>query len=270
MSPPPHGGTRPGAGRKPGSGSFGESTQPVRVPESQVPAVVAFLDAYREQKALEDEGVRAEMWRRAEPGPEVHLSLMGYRVPAGFASPADDYVEDTIDLNAHLIRKGHVYIAQPPLYRIDVGKETHWARDDAHREEILAGLRANAKVDITRFKGLGEMNPDVLKKTTLDPRQRTLLRVTIDSNLEADKTFEELLGKDASARYRFIMEEAPQAVAEELADVLCYAMAIANELELDIASTMRAKMVKNEQKYPADQYRGRYGADDPGSPEVES
>lgn len=115
-----------------------------------------------------------------------------------------------------LIRKGHVYIAQPPLYRIDVGKDTHWARDDAHREEILASLRANAKVEITRFKGLGEMNPDVLKKTTLDARQRTLLRVTIDSNLDADKTFEELLGKDASARYRFIMEEAPQAVAEEL------------------------------------------------------
>lgn len=115
-----------------------------------------------------------------------------------------------------LIRKGHVYIAQPPLYRIDVGKETHWARDDAHREEILAGLRANAKVEITRFKGLGEMNPDVLKKTTLDPRGRTLLRVTIDSNLDADKTFDELLGKDAAARYRFIMEEAPQAAAEEL------------------------------------------------------
>src|SRR5262249_13183120 len=55
-----------------------------------------------------------------------------------------------------LIRKGHVYIAQPPLYRIDVARETFWARDDAHKEEILAGLRANAKVEITRFKGLGE------------------------------------------------------------------------------------------------------------------
>ncbi|TDR38584.1 SOS response UmuD protein [Tahibacter aquaticus] len=107
MTPPLHGGPRPGAGRKPGSGTFGESTQPVRVPESQVPAVVAFLEAYREQKALEDEGVRAQNMRRTEPGREVHVPLMGYRVPAGFASPADDYVEDTIDLNAHLIRKGH-------------------------------------------------------------------------------------------------------------------------------------------------------------------
>ena len=107
MTPPPHGGPRPGAGRKPGTGSFGEPAQPVRVPESQVPAVVAFLDAYREQKMAEEEGVRANVWRRTEPGREVAIPLMGYRVQAGFASPADDYLEETIDLNAHLIRKGH-------------------------------------------------------------------------------------------------------------------------------------------------------------------
>src|SRR5205823_1606057 len=69
-----------------------------------------------------------------------------------------------------LIRKGHVFIAQPPLYRIDVGKETHWAKDDEHKETILAGLRANAKADITRFKGLGEMPFRTLAQTTLDPR----------------------------------------------------------------------------------------------------
>ena len=62
-----------------------------------------------------------------------------------------------------LIRKGHVFIAQPPLYRIVVGKEKYWARDDAHREQILAGLRANAKPEITRFKGLGEMDPRFLR-----------------------------------------------------------------------------------------------------------
>ncbi len=115
-----------------------------------------------------------------------------------------------------LIRKGNVYIAQPPLYRIDVGKETHWARDDAHKEEILAGLRANAKLEISRFKGLGEMNPQVLAQTTLDPRYRTLLQVSIESNLEADSTFVELLGKDPAMRYRFIMDSAALAVAEEL------------------------------------------------------
>ncbi len=115
-----------------------------------------------------------------------------------------------------LIRKGHLYIAQPPLYRLDVGKETHWARDDAHKEEILASLRTNAKPELTRFKGLGEMPPATLAQTTLDPRSRTLLRVNIDSNLEADKTFVELLGKEAALRYKFIMESAAQVVAEEL------------------------------------------------------
>jgi DNA gyrase/topoisomerase IV subunit B len=115
-----------------------------------------------------------------------------------------------------LIRKGHVYIAQPPLYRIDVGKETLWARDDAHKEEILAGLRANAKPEITRFKGLGEMPPRTLADTTLDRRNRTLLKVAIDSNLEADDTFVTLLGKDPALRYKFILDSAKLAVAEEL------------------------------------------------------
>ena len=118
-----------------------------------------------------------------------------------------------------LIRKGHLYIAQPPLYRIDVGKETHWARDDVHKEELLEDIarkRPNAKPEITRFKGLGEMQAKVLAETTLDPKSRTLLRVTIHSNLEADKTFVELLGKDPASRYKFIMESAKQVVAEDL------------------------------------------------------
>jgi DNA gyrase subunit B len=115
-----------------------------------------------------------------------------------------------------LIRKGHVYIAQPPLYRIDAGKDTHWAKDDEHKEEILAGLRQNAKVDITRFKGLGEMPFKVLSQTTLDPKFRTLLKVEITSNVEAHGEFQRLLGKDAEPRYLFIMEKADQAVLEEL------------------------------------------------------
>jgi DNA gyrase subunit B len=115
-----------------------------------------------------------------------------------------------------LVRKGHVYIGQPPLYRIDVGKDSHWAKDDEDKERILAGLRTNAKPDITRFKGLGEMPFKVLAQTTLDPRHRTLLKVEIDSNLDADAAFVDLLGKDADPRYRFIMEKADQAVAEEL------------------------------------------------------
>ncbi len=135
---------------------------------------------------------------------------------------ADGYHISTLMLTfmfrhlTELIRKGHVYIAQPPLYRIDVGKETHWAKDDAHKEEILAGLRANTKVEVTRFKGLGEMDAKVLGQTTLDPRRRTLLKVQIDSTLDADKTFSDLLGKDPASRFRFIMEKAAYAEADEL------------------------------------------------------
>ncbi len=115
-----------------------------------------------------------------------------------------------------LIRKGHIFLGHPPLYRIDVGKETYWARDDVHKEEILAGLRVNAKFEVSRFKGLGEMDAKVLGETTLDPRKRILLQVQIDSNLEADAAFVELLGKDPAQRYRFIMDSAALAVAEEL------------------------------------------------------
>jgi DNA gyrase subunit B len=115
-----------------------------------------------------------------------------------------------------LIKKGRLFIAQPPLYKIEVGKETFWARDDVHKEEIIAGLRANAKPEVGRFKGLGEMDPQVLKATTLDPRHRTLLRVEIASLLEADRRFVELLGKDPSFRAKFILESSGRAVAEEL------------------------------------------------------
>jgi DNA gyrase/topoisomerase IV subunit B len=116
-----------------------------------------------------------------------------------------------------LIKRGHVYLAQPPLYRVNVGKDTHWARDDQHKEEILAKLRANAKVEVTRFKGLGEMDARDLASTTLDRRTRTLLKVSIDGTMmEANQAFVELLGKDAEPRYKFIMERAEQASIEDL------------------------------------------------------
>ena len=115
-----------------------------------------------------------------------------------------------------LVKNGHVYIAQPPLYRLNVGKETHWARDDKHLAEIKAGLKANAKVEITRFKGLGELDATDLARTTLDPKQRTLLQVDIDSILDANTAFQELLGKDAEPRYNFIMEKAAETDAEKL------------------------------------------------------
>jgi DNA gyrase subunit B len=118
-----------------------------------------------------------------------------------------------------LIRKEHLFIAQPPLYRIDIGKETFWAKDDAHKEQLLEEMlkkKPNAKPDITRFKGLGEMLPRTLAETTLNPKTRTLLRITIDSIIEADKTFSALLGKDPASRYQFIMESANQVGSEEL------------------------------------------------------
>jgi DNA gyrase subunit B len=110
-----------------------------------------------------------------------------------------------------LIRGGHVYLAQPPLYRIDAAKETYWALDDAERDRVIASLPKNAKPEISRFKGLGEMPAEDLKATTLDVRRRRPLRVVIGDPLEADRVVNELMGKDAQARFRFIMERAPNA-----------------------------------------------------------
>ena len=112
-----------------------------------------------------------------------------------------------------LISSGRVFLAQPPLYRLDIGKETYWALDDAHRDRLLklhGNGRANA--EITRFKGLGEMMPKVLWETTLNPRTRRLLRVEIADHIMTDRVINELMGKDPSARFRFIMERAEEAV----------------------------------------------------------
>ncbi len=108
-----------------------------------------------------------------------------------------------------LITSGSVYIAQPPLFRIDIGKETYWALDEADRDRILKErAKGNAKPTIMRFKGLGEMTADDLKATTLDPKNRIALKVMIDNELETDRTINDLLGKDVSARFKFIMERA--------------------------------------------------------------
>jgi DNA gyrase subunit B len=115
-----------------------------------------------------------------------------------------------------LLRNGNIFIALPPLYRIDAGRETYWALDDAEKEKVLAGLPKNVKPDISRFKGLGEMSSDELKQTTLDPRRRRALRVMIESELEVDRVMNELMGKDPQARYHFIMERAKDADADDL------------------------------------------------------
>ena len=110
-----------------------------------------------------------------------------------------------------VLASGRVYLAQPPLYRIDIGKETHWALDDQHKDQILKKA-GRATPEITRFKGLGEMMPKVLWETTLNPRTRRLLKVEVSDQLVTDRVINELMGKDASARFRFIMERAEDAV----------------------------------------------------------
>ncbi|HEY5952437.1 MAG TPA: DNA topoisomerase IV subunit B [Kofleriaceae bacterium] len=110
-----------------------------------------------------------------------------------------------------LIDQGHVYLAQPPLYRIDIGKQTFWALDDLHKERLLkTHAKVNSKPNITRFKGLGEMNPDTLKSTTLDPKTRQALRVTVKDGeqLLTDQVISDLMGKDVAARFKLITENA--------------------------------------------------------------
>ncbi len=114
-----------------------------------------------------------------------------------------------------LIDSGHIYLAQPPLYRIIAGKETHWARSDNHKTHILGSLRKNVNPEVTRFKGLGEMMPGTLYRTTMDPALRSILQVAIPSDqvLETDRVIGDLMGKDPSKRFDFIMGSAENVVA---------------------------------------------------------
>ena len=107
-----------------------------------------------------------------------------------------------------LIDGGYVYIAQPPLYRVDVGKDTHWILDDRELVKLKQKVSSRSRMQIARFKGLGEMMPKTLYKTTLDPNNRRLLRVCIpdEMGLTTENTITELMGKDAALRYRAIME----------------------------------------------------------------
>ena len=112
-----------------------------------------------------------------------------------------------------LIKEGRVFVGVPPLYRIDAAKETFWAVDEEDKARILAKIgKDESKVDITRFKGLGEMMPKVLWETTLSPKTRRLLRVEIADALQTDKVINQLMGKDPAERFQFIMEHAEDAV----------------------------------------------------------
>lgn len=117
-----------------------------------------------------------------------------------------------------LIEQGHVFIAQPPLYKIVIDKQTYWAADEAQKQRILSKQGKRAQVEISRFKGLGEMNPATLYATTLDPLRRHILQVRIEDvdRLLTENTITDLMGKDAQPRYEFVMAEAALADAEEL------------------------------------------------------
>src|SRR6266571_2043711 len=110
-----------------------------------------------------------------------------------------------------LIDNGHLYLAVPPLYRLSHGGKILYARDDKHRDEILKKeFHANAKVEVSRFKGLGEMMAAQLKETTMDPKKRTLLRVVLlaDDRKDTEKSVERLMGTKPEARFAFIQERA--------------------------------------------------------------
>jgi topoisomerase-4 subunit B len=118
-----------------------------------------------------------------------------------------------------LIDAGHLYLAVPPLYRLTQGAKTVYARNDAHKEKLLkSAFKANAKVEIGRFKGLGEMMPGQLKETTMDPKKRTLLKVVVETDERPDTsdTVERLMGNKPEARFTFIQERAAFADEDQL------------------------------------------------------
>ena len=113
-----------------------------------------------------------------------------------------------------LVRQGHLFLAQPPLYRLTAGKESHYARDDAHRAELEASVFRGRKVEVARFKGLGEMNPQQLRETTMAPDSRSLVRITLPPEFEqralVKELVDQLMGRNPEHRFNFIQNRAAE------------------------------------------------------------
>ena len=107
-----------------------------------------------------------------------------------------------------LIENGHLYIAQPPLYLIRKGKEAKYAYADAERDQIIKEFGGMQGITLQRYKGLGEMNPEQLWETTMNPTNRVLLQVTVEDAAAADRTFDMLMGNEVAPRKRFIQSHA--------------------------------------------------------------
>jgi topoisomerase IV subunit B len=120
-----------------------------------------------------------------------------------------------------LVRRGHLFLAQPPLYRLTAGGKTLYARDDAHRSELEATEFKGKKVEVSRFKGLGEMNPQQLRETTMDPATRSLIRITLPSQYEDRQPIKDLvdrlMGRNPEHRFQFIQSRA-SAVEDDAID----------------------------------------------------